>query len=174
MSSLVRAVCMPPSKALQQCILSQFPCSCRTWLRRRLWQHNVNNMWAIASTTPWYRVEVRSRAEPVTTCFADDAVLETRPPMAHDAAQIEGRENLPAKDEPAVYVANHQSFLVRWPPRHSALCCLLLVRVAALRGLVELSMRTLGLRYALALSMQGMCAVADSCEPRRTFTRYFT
>ena len=29
--------------------------------------------------------------------------------------QIEGRENLPAKDKPAVYVANHQSFLVRWP-----------------------------------------------------------
>ena len=27
--------------------------------------------------------------------------------------QIEGSENLPAKDQPAVYVANHQSFLVR-------------------------------------------------------------
>lgn len=26
--------------------------------------------------------------------------------------QIEGRENLPEKDEAAVYVANHQSFLV--------------------------------------------------------------
>lgn len=30
--------------------------------------------------------------------------------------QLEGLENLPAFDEPAVYIANHQSFLVR--------CCL--------------------------------------------------
>ena len=29
--------------------------------------------------------------------------------------QVVGRENLPANDEPAVYVANHQSFLVRTP-----------------------------------------------------------
>ncbi len=28
-------------------------------------------------------------------------------------SQIEGKENLPPKDQPAVYVANHQSFLVR-------------------------------------------------------------
>ncbi len=26
---------------------------------RRLWQHNVNNIWARASTTPWYNVQVR-------------------------------------------------------------------------------------------------------------------
>ena len=26
--------------------------------------------------------------------------------------QVEGREHLPAPEEPAVYVANHQSFLV--------------------------------------------------------------
>ena len=25
---------------------------------RRLWQHEVNNIWARASTTPWYSVEV--------------------------------------------------------------------------------------------------------------------
>jgi 1-acyl-sn-glycerol-3-phosphate acyltransferase len=48
---------------------------------RRNWQHEVNNIWARASTTPWYRVEV------------------------------EGWENLPAKDEAAVYISNHQSFL---------------------------------------------------------------
>lgn len=29
--------------------------------------------------------------------------------------QIEGRENLPPPDQPAVYVANHLSFLVRKP-----------------------------------------------------------
>lgn len=28
------------------------------------------------------------------------------------ALQVEGRENLPAPDQPAVYIANHQSFLV--------------------------------------------------------------
>ena len=44
-----------------------------------------------------------------------DAALGKGPPMAPNASQIEGRENLPSKDEPAVYVANHQSFLVRWP-----------------------------------------------------------
>ena len=27
--------------------------------------------------------------------------------------QVEGREHLPRPDEPAVYVANHQSFMVR-------------------------------------------------------------
>ncbi len=32
---------------------------------------------------------------------------------SHLPSQIEGKENLPAKDQPAVYVANHQSFLVR-------------------------------------------------------------
>ena len=30
--------------------------------------------------------------------------------------QVVGRENLPANDEPAVYVANHQSFLVSTQP----------------------------------------------------------
>ena len=29
------------------------------------------------------------------------------------AVQVEGEENLPPFDQPAVYVANHQSFLVR-------------------------------------------------------------
>eukprot|EP00882_Tetradesmus_deserticola_P007053 GHRQ01007425.1.p1 GENE.GHRQ01007425.1~~GHRQ01007425.1.p1 ORF type:complete len:346 (+),score=136.04 GHRQ01007425.1:213-1250(+) len=48
---------------------------------RRLAQHFVNNLWAIASTTPFYSV------------------------------QIEGRENLPSSSTPAVYVANHQSFM---------------------------------------------------------------
>uniref|UniRef100_A0A383WDN4 1-acyl-sn-glycerol-3-phosphate acyltransferase n=1 Tax=Tetradesmus obliquus TaxID=3088 RepID=A0A383WDN4_TETOB len=48
---------------------------------RRLAQHFVNNLWAIASTTPFYSV------------------------------QIEGRENLPPASTPAVYVANHQSFM---------------------------------------------------------------
>ena len=33
--------------------------------------------------------------------------------FAFPRSQIEGKENLPAKDQPAVYVANHQSFLVR-------------------------------------------------------------
>ncbi|KAF8056785.1 1-acyl-sn-glycerol-3-phosphate acyltransferase [Scenedesmus sp. PABB004] len=48
---------------------------------RRLAQHYVNNLWAIASTTPFYSVEVV------------------------------GRENLPPPGAPAVYVANHQSFM---------------------------------------------------------------
>lgn len=40
-------------------------------------------------------------------------------------AQMEGLENLPAKDEAAVYVANHQSFLVRpWPRRRTSSFCL--------------------------------------------------
>ena len=45
--------------------------------------------------------------------------------------QVVGRENLPANDEPAVYVANHQSFLVHtqhvpWMdllPTHMKLAC---------------------------------------------------
>jgi 1-acyl-sn-glycerol-3-phosphate acyltransferase len=48
---------------------------------RRLAQHFVNNLWACASTTPFFRVVV------------------------------EGRENLPANSSPAVYVANHASFM---------------------------------------------------------------
>lgn len=35
---------------------------------------------------------------------------------APSAMQIEGEENLPAADSPAVYVANHQSFMVRANP----------------------------------------------------------
>ncbi|KAG2434449.1 hypothetical protein HYH02_012279 [Chlamydomonas schloesseri] len=48
---------------------------------RRLAQHFVNNLWACASTAPFYKVT------------------------------IIGRENLPPPDKPVVYVANHQSFL---------------------------------------------------------------
>ncbi|KAL3138602.1 hypothetical protein ABBQ32_006368 [Trebouxia sp. C0010 RCD-2024] len=48
---------------------------------RRSAQHFVNNVWAKASTTPFYGVK------------------------------IEGAENLPPPDQPAVYVSNHQSFL---------------------------------------------------------------
>jgi len=48
---------------------------------RRLAQHFVNNLWAMASTWPFYGVE------------------------------IEGRENLPPPERGVVYVANHQSFL---------------------------------------------------------------
>ena len=43
----------------------------------------MNNLWAIASTTPFYRVTIK------------------------------GKENLPPSSSPAVYVANHQSFMVR-------------------------------------------------------------
>lgn len=48
---------------------------------RRLWQHFVNNIWAKVSTSLFFSV------------------------------QVEGREHLPRPDEPAVYVANHQSFM---------------------------------------------------------------
>ena len=48
---------------------------------RRLAQHVVNNLWAKASTTPFYAVDLR------------------------------GAENLPPAGDAAVYVANHQSFL---------------------------------------------------------------
>lgn len=48
---------------------------------RRTAQHFVNNIWAKASTTPFYGVK------------------------------IEGVENLPPASQPAVYVSNHQSFL---------------------------------------------------------------
>ncbi|KIZ06091.1 1-acyl-sn-glycerol-3-phosphate acyltransferase [Monoraphidium neglectum] len=48
---------------------------------RRLAQHFVNNLWAIASTVPFYGVTIK------------------------------GAENLPAASSPAVYVANHQSFM---------------------------------------------------------------
>lgn len=48
---------------------------------RRAAQHFVNNIWAKASTTPFYSVE------------------------------IAGAENLPPDDVPVVFVANHQSFL---------------------------------------------------------------
>jgi 1-acyl-sn-glycerol-3-phosphate acyltransferase len=51
---------------------------------RRLAQHFVNNLWAIASTVPFYGVTIK------------------------------GAENLPAASSPAVYVANHQSFMVGW------------------------------------------------------------
>lgn len=50
---------------------------------RRLAQHFVNNLWAIASTTPFYSV------------------------------RIVGADNLPPSSTGAVYVANHQSFMVR-------------------------------------------------------------
>ena len=50
---------------------------------RRLAQHFVNDLWAAASTAPFYRVTVV------------------------------GREHLPPAGSPAVYVANHQSFMVR-------------------------------------------------------------
>ena len=49
--------------------------------KRRRAQHFVNDWWAKASTAPFYRV------------------------------RIVGAEKLPAADQPAVYVANHQSFL---------------------------------------------------------------
>lgn len=48
---------------------------------RRLWQHKVNNVWARASTSPWYSIK------------------------------MEGLHNLPPETTTAVYVANHQSFL---------------------------------------------------------------
>ncbi|KAK9818704.1 hypothetical protein WJX74_010425 [Apatococcus lobatus] len=48
---------------------------------RRLWQHFVNNIWAKVSTSLFFPVKV------------------------------DGREHLPRPDEPAVYVANHQSFM---------------------------------------------------------------
>jgi len=48
---------------------------------RRLAEHYVNNIWAMISTTPFYSV------------------------------QVIGRENLPSSSSPAVYVANHQSFM---------------------------------------------------------------
>lgn len=48
---------------------------------RRLAQHFVNDIWAKLSTSLFYTV------------------------------QVEGRENLPPPEQPAVYVANHQSFL---------------------------------------------------------------
>ena len=34
------------------------PTSTLLCMVRRNWQHEVNNIWARASTTPWYRVEV--------------------------------------------------------------------------------------------------------------------
>ena len=49
--------------------------------KRRRAQHFVNDWWAKASTAPFYRV------------------------------RIVGAEKLPKANEPAVYVANHQSFL---------------------------------------------------------------
>jgi 1-acyl-sn-glycerol-3-phosphate acyltransferase len=49
--------------------------------KRRRAQHFVNDWWAKASTAPFYRV------------------------------RIVGKEKLPKFHEPAVYVANHQSFL---------------------------------------------------------------
>lgn len=49
--------------------------------KRRRAQHFVNDWWAKASTAPFYRV------------------------------RIVGAEKLPKADQPAVYVANHQSFL---------------------------------------------------------------
>ena len=48
---------------------------------RRSALHFVNDLWAVCSTSPFYEVEVR------------------------------GAQNLPAYDEPVVFVANHQSYL---------------------------------------------------------------
>mmetsp|Transcript_26947 Transcript_26947/g.67878 ORF Transcript_26947/g.67878 Transcript_26947/m.67878 type:complete len:339 (+) Transcript_26947:152-1168(+) len=48
---------------------------------KRTAEHMMNNVWAKLSTTPFYRVE------------------------------IIGKENLPSNDVPAVYVANHSSYL---------------------------------------------------------------
>ena len=46
----------------------------------------------------------------------------------HVVAQIEGKENLPAADAPAVYVANHQSFMVRSGVNNTEPCCAVLDR----------------------------------------------
>ena len=82
---------------------------------RRLAQHFVNNLWAKASTTPFYGVKVgiwrysRSHScnswhKPLSLCVATVLLL----------LQIEGIENLPPANQAAVYVSNHQSFLVRF------------------------------------------------------------
>ena len=57
------------------------------------------------------------------TCNTDAAPVRMHLLMPHSGAQIEGRENLPAKGEPAVYVANHQSFLVSNSVQRSTSCC---------------------------------------------------
>ena len=50
----------------------------------------------------------------------DLSCLQSGAPSCSDLLpQIEGSEHLPAKDQPAVYVANHQSFLVRRTVLHS-------------------------------------------------------
>lgn len=90
-------------------------------LCRRLGQHFVNNLWAIASTLPFYPVK------------------------------IVGKEKLPPGGMGAVYVANHQSFMVSCSrlrhestrcsgggltlsPPHLRICCLLCVAAATVGG----------------------------------------
>ncbi len=70
---------------------------------RRLGLHFVNDLWAICSTTLFYGVEARFRG----ACLRARAGHLTR----QHVTQIRGAEHLPKRTQPAVYVANHQSYL---------------------------------------------------------------
>jgi 1-acyl-sn-glycerol-3-phosphate acyltransferase len=65
------------------CMLAVYPFVLQFDKYRRRAEHAINTLWAKLTTMFYYPV------------------------------QIEGLENLPAANQPAVYVANHQSFLVR-------------------------------------------------------------
>jgi 1-acyl-sn-glycerol-3-phosphate acyltransferase len=64
-------------------MLALYPICLLTDRYRRRAEHVVNNIWAKLTTMLYYPVK------------------------------IEGLENLPAPNQPAVYVSNHLSFLVR-------------------------------------------------------------
>jgi len=62
-------------------MLAIFPVVRLTDRYQRTGEHLVNNVWAVLSTLPFFPVEIR------------------------------GRENLPPKSQPVMFVANHQSFM---------------------------------------------------------------
>ena len=98
---------------------------------RRLAQHFVNNIWAKVSTLLYYRVQVKRPSQiPLMLGTARNRIgptylyagwQECMTPV--HMMQIEGKENLPAADSPAVYVSNHQSFMV-WFGRSGLSSCL--------------------------------------------------
>ena len=78
--------------------------------------------------------------------------------MFYYPVQIEGLENLPAPNQPAVYVANHQSFLVSGRVCAASQCACLLDFAAAVPAAAFLSARV------FCSACLAKCCSANSCS----------
>ena len=78
---------------------------------RRKAEHFANKVWAILSTILFVEIKV---GKLLCTHVVVVHGLSFRPHLAlWVCLQVEGRENMPSNDCPAVFVANHESFMVR-------------------------------------------------------------